>query len=104
MNTIESNTTPIPPYQQPINDNYSIAAESTSAKLSIVGKKELPISELSCKLLLTLDEAARYTGLGLQKLREISNTPNCQIIMWNGSKRMFKRTKLEEYLNAQYSI
>ena len=62
-------------------------------KPSIVGKKELPISELSCKLLLTLDEAARYTGLGLQKLREISNTQNCQIIMWNGSKRMFKRKK-----------
>ena len=104
MNVIEPNVTPITPCQQSINDSYSTVVEIDPAKPSVVGKKELPISELSCKLLLTIDEAARYTGLGLQKLREISNTPNCQMIMWNGSKRMFKRKKLEEYLYAQYSI
>ncbi|WP_172472136.1 excisionase [Thomasclavelia cocleata] len=64
-------------------------------------KRIVPISE---KCLLTLDEAAQYTGLGLQKLRDLSNDDNCNFVLWNGSKRMLKRVKLEEYLNKAYSI
>lgn len=104
MNVIEHKAAPIPLSQRPDNNSCDTSAEIIPAQPPIAGKKEVPISDLSYKLLLTIDEAARYTGLGLQKLREISNTPNCQIIMWNGSKRMFKRKKLEEYLYAQYSI
>jgi hypothetical protein len=64
-------------------------------------KKIVPISE---KCLLTLEEAAQYTGLGLQKLRNISNSDNCDFVLWNGSKRMLKRKKLEEYLGKLYSV
>ena len=56
------------------------------------------------KTLLTLEEAADYTGLGLQKLRDISNDENCKFVLWNGRKRLFKRAKLEEYLDKAYSI
>ena len=56
------------------------------------------------KGLLTLEEAAEYTGLGLQKLRTISNDENCDFVLWNGSKRMFKRKKLDAYLDNAYSI
>lgn len=59
---------------------------------------------LNQKYLLTLNEAVAYTGLGQQKLRDISNDENCDFILWNGSKRMFKRVKLEEYLSKAYSI
>lgn len=64
-------------------------------------RAEVPINQ---KCLLTLEEAAKYTGLGLQKLRDISNEDNCNFVLWNGSKRMLKRVKLEEYLNKTYSI
>lgn len=64
-------------------------------------KSSVPISE---KCLLTLDEAVQYTGLGHQKLRDISNDDSCNFVLWNGSKRMLKRVKLEEYLNKAYSI
>lgn len=64
-------------------------------------KSSVPISE---KCLLTLDEAVQYTGLGHQKLRDISNDEDCNFVLWNGSKRMLKRVKLEEYLNKAYSI
>lgn len=64
-------------------------------------KTMVPICE---KFLLTLEEAAQYTGLGMQKLRDISNDENCNFVLWNGSKRMFKREKLEEYLNLAYSV
>ena len=38
------------------------------------------------------------------KLREISNADGCDFILWNGSKRMFKREKLKSYLYGTYSI
>lgn len=56
------------------------------------------------KFLLTLEEAAQYTGLGINKIREISNDEHCKFVLWNGAKRMLKRTKLEEYLEGVYSI
>ena len=59
---------------------------------------------LNQKYLLTLEEASEYTGLGLQKLRDLSNAEDCAFVLWNGSKRMFKREKLEEYLSNAYSI
>ena len=64
-------------------------------------KKEVPIPQ---KVLLTLEEAAQYTGLGVNKIREISNDEHCKFVLWNGAKRMLKRTKLEEYLEGVYSI
>ncbi len=59
---------------------------------------------LGQKFLLTLPEASQYTGLGKQTLRELSNSENCEFVLWNGSKRMFKRSKLEQYLDSLYSI
>lgn len=61
----------------------------------------IPISE---KCLLTLEEAAAYTGIGICKLRDISNDERCDFVLWNGSKRMLKREKLRAYLEAAYSI
>ena len=56
------------------------------------------------KTLLTLEEAAEYTGLGLQKLRDISDNDECKFVLWNGRKRLFKRVKLEEYLEKVFSL
>ena len=58
-------------------------------------KYEVPIWEKYC---LTLDEAAAYFGIGVNKLREMSDEPNCQVVIFNGSKRLIKRQKLEENL------
>ena len=63
--------------------------------------ERVPIWE---KVLLILEEAASYTGIGINKLREISNNEDCSFIIWNGSKRLFKRAKLEQYLEKSYSI
>lgn len=64
-------------------------------------KAEVPISE---KCLLTLEEAAAYTGIGICKLREMSNDERCDFVLWNGTKRMLKKDKLKAYLEAAYSI
>lgn len=63
--------------------------------------EKIPIWE---KATLTLEEAASYTGIGINKLRELSNSAECNFVLWNGSKRLLKRKKLEEYLNRAYSM
>ena len=56
------------------------------------------------KPLLTLDEAAAYFGIGVNHLREMTNNENCTFVLFNHSKRMIKRERLEEYLSKAYSI
>lgn len=63
--------------------------------------KEVPIWEKSN---LTLEEAAAYSGIGVNKLRRISDNDKCPFVLWIGSKRLIKRKKLDEYTEKQYSI
>lgn len=56
------------------------------------------------RVMLTLEEAASYTGIGINKLREISNREDCNFVLWNGTRRLLKREKLVAYLNNAYSI
>lgn len=54
------------------------------------------------KLLLTLEEAATYTGIGVNAFREISHDPDFadEVVCVVGKRRMFKRQCLEEYINS----
>lgn len=53
---------------------------------------------------LSMEEAAAYFGIGINKLREMTNEDNCPFVLWNGSKRMIKRKVFENFLEAAYSI
>lgn len=53
---------------------------------------------------LTVEEAAAYSGVGVNKLREMTDSEYCQFVLWNGTKRLIKREKLDEYLAEMYSI
>lgn len=64
-------------------------------------KKEVPIYEKSN---LTLEEAAAYFGIGVNKLRELTDDKNCRFVLWVGSKRLIKRKQLDDYLSNAYSI
>ena len=62
---------------------------------------ELP---LEAKPLLTLKEASLYTGIGINKLRDMSNERNCNYVLFVGRKRMFKRVALLKFLEEAYSV
>lgn len=64
-------------------------------------KKEVPIWE---KVLLTLEESAAYYNVGINKLREMTDSDDCGFVVWNGAKRLIKRKKFEDYLENQFSI
>jgi excisionase family DNA binding protein len=64
-------------------------------------KYEVPIWEKSN---LTLEEAAAYSGIGINKLREISNDEKCKFVLWIGNKRLIKRRPFDAYIEQAYSI
>ena len=56
--------------------------------------KEVPIWEKSN---LTLEEAAAYSGIGINKLREISNDERCPF-------GLIKRKDFDRYIEQTYSL
>ena len=69
--------------------------ENTNKKLDV---------RISEKPTLSIYEASAYTGIGIKKLAKMAQMPNCDFILYVGSKRMFKRVKLVEYLESHYSV
>lgn len=63
--------------------------------------KEVPIWEKSN---LTLEEAAAYSGIGKNKLRELSEEKDCRFVLWNGNKRLIKRKELDKFTAESFSI
>lgn len=53
---------------------------------------------------LTLEEAAAYSGIGINKLRQLTNSESCKFVLWVGSKRLIKRKQLDDFLTDTYSI
>lgn len=62
---------------------------------------KVPIWE---KATLTVKEAAEYSGIGQAKLRQLTDDDDCQFVLWNGTKRLIKRKRLDEYLDRAYSL
>ncbi len=67
------------------------------------GKKkfQVPIWEKSN---LTIEEAAEYSRIGRNKLRQLSDDDRCPFVLWVGNKRLIKRRQLDEYMERMYSI
>ena len=53
---------------------------------------------------LTLEEAAAYSGIGIHKLRELSNDRNCDFVLFVGSKRLIKRKLFDAWIEDKYSV
>lgn len=63
--------------------------------------KEVPILEKSN---LNLEEAAAYSGIGINKLRDLTSDKNCQFVLWVGNKRLIKRRLFDQYIEQEFSI
>ena len=64
-------------------------------------KYKIPLWE---KANLTIEEAAAYFGIGMNKLRELTENERCPFVLYVGSKRLIKRRVFEQYLENTYSI
>ncbi|MGN0386567.1 MAG: excisionase [Lachnospiraceae bacterium] len=64
-------------------------------------KCEIPVWE---KALLTKEEAAVYSHIGLNKLDEMLKLPNCSFVLFVGKKKLIKRKEFEKFLNENVQI
>lgn len=64
-------------------------------------KYEVPIWE---KANLTLEEAAAYFNIGVNKLRELTNDEDCPFVLYVGNKRLIKRKAMDKYIEGLYSV
>ena len=64
--------------------------------------KEIPIWE---KFSLTAEEAAAYSGIGINRIRELMNERDCDFVLKVGCKKsLIKRVRFEKYLLSHEAI
>ena len=50
---------------------------------------------------LTLEEASKYSQIGIDKLRTITDDEDCNFVLWIGNrKRLIKRKLFDQYINS----
>lgn len=52
------------------------------------------------KINLTLDEAAAYSNIGVNRLSSLIRDPNCRFVLHVGTKNLIKRREFEQYLRT----
>lgn len=62
---------------------------------------DVPVWE---KLTLTLSEAAEWSGIGINKIRELTKDDSCPFVLYVGRRRLIKREPFAAYVNRSYSI
>lgn len=65
---------------------------------------EKQIIEIKDKLNLTIEEAAAYSNIGLNKLRSMVNEPSCSFSLYIGNRVLIKRKAFEQYLEKVNEI
>ena len=53
---------------------------------------------------LTIEEAAAYFGVGQNRIRALTDSRNCDFVLFVGNRRLIKRKKFAKYLENAYSI
>lgn len=82
--------------------DYAQSEKDTHAGMPNSPKRQaVPIWE---KENLSLSEAAAYFGIGQNKLRDLSDSRNCNFVLFVGNKRLIKRKLFEKYLENEYSV
>ena len=72
------------------------------AKSTSVNPEVVPLQE---RLLLTVEQAAAYSGIGQKKIRAlIDANPNAGFYLTNGNRHLIKRKQFEAYIERQTSL
>lgn len=64
-------------------------------------KGKVPIWE---KLNISVEEAAEYSNIGINKLYEMTNEPSCPFVLYVGQKKVIKRKEFERYMEKATKI
>ena len=56
------------------------------------------------KTTLTIREAAAYSNIGINKIENLINGPNCDFVLYVGRKRLIKRKQFEQFIEKHLEI
>lgn len=62
---------------------------------AVIVKIQVPVWH---KMNLSIDEAVAYSGIGRDKLYEMTNKEDCPFVLWIGNRRLIKREVFDEYI------
>jgi hypothetical protein len=62
------------------------------------GKMYLHISQVCGDGTRVVEEAAEYSSIGINKIRELSSDPRCNFVIYIGKKRLIKRKEFEKFI------
>lgn len=74
--------------------------EDYTAMMKVINKGNIPFYHKIC---MTIEEAARYAGIGENRMRQICDQHE-ELYIWNGTKKLIKREALEEFIRNSYTI
>ena len=67
-------------------------------------EKETVFIPAHLKLAHTINEAAEYSNIGINKIDSMLRMPHCPFVLYVGTKKLVKRKEFEEYISRQISI
>ncbi len=56
------------------------------------------------KVTLTIREAAEFSNIGINKLESLLRQPNCQFVLYVGTKKLVKRKAFEDFIQKTLII
>ena len=94
-----------------VSQKLLISKTTTSRRVADIKEKiersqaminKVPIWE---KVTLTIDEAAEYSNIGINRINEMLNNPSCPFVLFVGKgKRLVKGKEFERYLEKTNNI
>lgn len=76
--------------------------QELSDRVFSADKKSIPIWE---KLNLSIEEAAAYSNIGINKINDMLKEPSCPFVLYIGKgKRVIKRREFEKYLEKKREV
>lgn len=66
-----------------------------------MSKIEIPVWE---KATLTIEEAAAYSNIGINKIDELAKKPKCPFVLYVGRKKLIKRKEFEKYISDNIDL
>lgn len=66
--------------------------------------KQTPRVEIKDKLNLTIEEAAAYSNIGVNKIRSMADEPSCPFVLFIGKRKVIKRKEFERYLEKTSEV
>lgn len=56
------------------------------------------------KLNLTIQEAAAYSNIGINRIENLLKQPKCDFVLYVGNKKLVKRKEFEQYISKSLEI